>query len=239
MSIAMKTFWAEFLIFRHGETDWNKNYKIQGHSDIPLNDEGRAQAAELAKKLGSFQIHHIVSSDLKRAEETARIALQETGLKIETHRDLREAHMGEYEGVDRMALQHQAAGELWRRWISSKNEDYDFALPGGENKREHQKRMKRFLQKAVLRLDQKTVAVSTHGGSLRRLLQLTDFEAPEQWLVKNCALHLIRVEARTKVAGQSAARGPADNGPAERSEANLTEDLDSGWHWSWHWVQEL
>lgn len=181
----------DLLVFRHGETDWNRNHRIQGHSDIPLNDLGRSQAQDLGRKLSRFKIDAVVSSDLKRAHETAQIALRETGLAIQLTTDLREAHLGDYEGLGREALQTGLASEHWRRWISVKAEDFDFALPGGETCRAHQTRMRRFLEALVSAHSQNTVAVSTHGGSLRRLLQLASHEGGN--IIANCALHRFKV----------------------------------------------
>jgi len=59
-------------MFRHGETDWNKQRKWQGHSDIPLNASGHSQTKKLAEILGDEPIDHIFSSDLSRAVQTAK-----------------------------------------------------------------------------------------------------------------------------------------------------------------------
>src|SRR5271167_231879 len=68
---------ALFYIVRHGQTDWNVEKRIQGCTDIPLNDRGREQAFELGKKLKDVDFAFCFSSDLQRAAETARIILSE------------------------------------------------------------------------------------------------------------------------------------------------------------------
>ena len=60
-------------IIRHGETDWNKEHRIQGHQDIPLNDQGRLDAKVAKKKLKNVKFDVVFSSPLKRAYETAKI----------------------------------------------------------------------------------------------------------------------------------------------------------------------
>ena len=81
MSIAAAT---RLLIIRHGETAWNAERRIQGHTDIPLNDTGRQQARALAEALTDSPIHAVYSSDLQRAEETGRIIAASHDAKVIT-----------------------------------------------------------------------------------------------------------------------------------------------------------
>ncbi|MEK1831722.1 histidine phosphatase family protein [Priestia megaterium] len=59
-------------LIRHGQTDWNKNKLIQGHADIPLNEAGKQQAKRVAERFRDIHIDVIYTSDLLRAQETAR-----------------------------------------------------------------------------------------------------------------------------------------------------------------------
>src|SRR4029079_3482461 len=87
------------LLARHGETDWNVERRVQGHSDTPLNDTGRGQARALAEELAGEPIDAVYSSDLVRAHETARLVAEQRGLDVTAIRDLREKHFGTWEGL--------------------------------------------------------------------------------------------------------------------------------------------
>jgi probable phosphoglycerate mutase len=112
------------ILIRHGETDWNRDRRIQGATDIPLNDTGRAQAHEAATALRErldLAGVTIVSSDLSRARETAEIIAGDLGLAApRTYRGLRERSYGEAEGLD--------VDEFRRRW----GDWHSAEVPGAE-----------------------------------------------------------------------------------------------------------
>jgi broad specificity phosphatase PhoE len=94
------------LLVRHGETDWNVERRVQGHSDRPLNDTGRRQAIELATALADERVDAVYSSDLVRAHETARILAERKGLGVTVVPELREKDFGTWEGfTDREILE--------------------------------------------------------------------------------------------------------------------------------------
>ncbi len=94
-------------IMRHGETDWNLENKIQGQSDVPLNDAGRTQAYEMSKKLSRFNPEYIISSDLSRAAETAQIIGDNLNLRVKYDTRLREYNFGILTGLTRAELSPQ------------------------------------------------------------------------------------------------------------------------------------
>jgi broad specificity phosphatase PhoE len=90
---------TQFYMIRHGQTDWNLEKKIQGCADIPLNETGKAQAAELGEKLKNLTFAFCFSSDLQRAAETARIVLSKHCLiDVQFDKRLRQRHFGDWEG---------------------------------------------------------------------------------------------------------------------------------------------
>jgi len=90
---------AQILLARHGETDWNLGRRVQGHTDIPLNANGIAQAQALADELAAEPIVAIYSSDLERARDTAAAVAARHGLLVAVDPDLREKNFGRWEGL--------------------------------------------------------------------------------------------------------------------------------------------
>lgn len=87
-------------IIRHGKTDWNERHKIQGRTDIPLNDEGRAMAEEAREEYKNVNFDVVFCSPLVRAKETAEILLKGRNLPINFDDRLMEMSFGEYEGIE-------------------------------------------------------------------------------------------------------------------------------------------
>ena len=87
------------FLFRHGETDWNRAGRLQGHTDTPLNATGLAQAEALTERLRPHRLDAVVSSDLARAWTTARIVAEGLGVPLIREPGLREAQIGEAEGL--------------------------------------------------------------------------------------------------------------------------------------------
>lgn len=100
------SFTTLFLV-RHGQTDWNLAGKIQGHTDIPLNETGKTQAQKVAQHLKKKQasIAALYSSDLQRAHQTAREIANGFALEIILNADLREGYFGKLEGLTKQEQQ--------------------------------------------------------------------------------------------------------------------------------------
>jgi broad specificity phosphatase PhoE len=88
-------------LVRHGETDWNREDRWQGHYDLELSASGRAQAAAVARRLRRERVKQIHSSDLRRALETAQIIGEVCGLEVTADRALREVDVGNWAGLTR------------------------------------------------------------------------------------------------------------------------------------------
>jgi 2,3-bisphosphoglycerate-dependent phosphoglycerate mutase len=119
------------FVFRHGETDWNRAGRLQGHIDTPLNATGLAQAEALAESLRAHRLDAVVSSDLSRALNTAQIVALHLGVPLTIDHGLRETSVGDAEGLLWEEAKARFGAELTERWYS----DGNTAFPGGETGR--------------------------------------------------------------------------------------------------------
>lgn len=156
-------------LIRHGETDWNRARRIQGSTDIPLNDTGREQAraaaAALRERGGELPVN-VVSSDLSRARETAEIIAAELGAAVpRVYPGLRERSYGEAEGVD--------ATEFLQRW----GDWHSAEVPGAEPWPHLRRRALSALSRAVRDHRAQTapgaasLVVVTHGALIREVIR--------------------------------------------------------------------
>jgi probable phosphoglycerate mutase len=116
-------------MLRHGQTDFNLGSRMQGQLDTELSELGRAQAIAAAEVLGKLQPLLIVSSDLRRAYDTAVKLGERTGLKVWVDDRLRETHLGDWQGMTHTQIDAEAPGArlAWR-------EDATWAPHGGESR---------------------------------------------------------------------------------------------------------
>jgi broad specificity phosphatase PhoE len=149
------------LLARHGETDWNRDGRWQGHSDTPLNDLGRRQAQALAGGLDE-PVDVVYSSDLARARETAQIVAARLGLEMRLDPRLRERGFGAWEGLTSAEIENRFAESL-RRWRAGEGAGADDAEPFDD----FADRIQAFLEEAVRMHPSETVLVIAHGGSIR------------------------------------------------------------------------
>ncbi len=121
---------ALYLV-RHGETDWNRQQRLQTVSDIPLNARGRAQAACMRDELAVRKIHFVLarSSPLSRAVETAKVILDGDSIPMRGDAAFLELSVGDYEGLYEADLR-TAMGAAYDDWRAL---EHTVAAPGGEN----------------------------------------------------------------------------------------------------------
>jgi len=162
-------------LVRHGETDWNAQRRIQGATDIPLNDRGRAQAAHAADLLARRGWDAVISSPLSRAYETASIIAARVGLpEPETDPRLVERNYGEAEGLT--------------------IEEVDERFPGGAEPpgRERPEAVAARAMAALVDIaeahPEQAVIVVAHGGLIRQVLNTVEPEVQHP-MITNCSIH--------------------------------------------------
>ena len=157
-----------WYLVRHGETSWNRSGRIQGHTDVPLNEHGRQQMTMLAKRLAGCSFSAVYASDLSRATRSAEMIVKGHQAPIWTDSDLREFSYGEWEGLTLKEIETHYPKVLAQRMGFGRNA---FAAPGGEDSVQVLDRVRRFYASAVKRHDDsEDLLIVAHGGSLRALL---------------------------------------------------------------------
>ncbi len=160
----------KIFLFRHGETHWNREGRFQGHLDIPINETGRSQARSLIEPLRRADLQAILSSDLSRAYETGRIVANALAIPVFVDAGLREAHLGEAQGLIREEIESRFGPALLHRWRSDLPTDADVSYPGGESGAAIITRVFGALEGFLAKYPFHRVGVATHGGVIRRIM---------------------------------------------------------------------
>jgi 2,3-bisphosphoglycerate-dependent phosphoglycerate mutase len=188
------------VLVRHGETDWNRVKRIQGHIDIPLSETGASQASRLAQRLeremreegASFDA--IVSSDLVRAMQTAEPSAQALGKTIDTRPAWREREYGAFQGLD----SSQIADRMPDAYAQWQTRDPGFVPPGdGESYRVFYHRIVHALEALLDTYRHRRVLCVTHGGVLdcvRRFVMRLPLDAPRNYPLLNASLNELRFD---------------------------------------------
>jgi len=170
---------TELFLVRHGETDWNRERRVQGRSDVPLNDRGRAQARAAGKLLASRRWDAVLTSPLSRASETAALIAQELGLGApELIEAAIERDYGDAEGLDFRTLDEQWPGRQ--------------RAPGGETRDQVAARFLPALLDIAGRRPGQSLVIVSHGGTIRSVLSsVAPAHAHEK--ISNTSIHSFRV----------------------------------------------
>lgn len=155
------------LVIRHGETVWNAQQRYQGHGDSPLTEKGRNQAEALARRMRRIHFDTLISSDLGRAIETARIIAHHTGHDFSIDSRLRERNFGVLEGL----TAEEINGRFPQVYDKLHANDPDYVIPEGESLRQHYGRNIQFIEACTAENAGKTIALVSHGGVLDNFLR--------------------------------------------------------------------
>jgi broad specificity phosphatase PhoE len=165
----------EIWLIRHGETDWNRNGRVQGWTDIPLNATGRDQAKRLARWLKDVKFEHIYSSDLSRALDTAKAVASVHHMEVTTTKTMREQFFGQAEGLNRV----------------EKDKRFPNGAPDAETWEALEQRVSSFLKEVASHHHTGPILVAAHGGVIRAALTWLG-EKPVH--IENTSMTRLRVE---------------------------------------------
>lgn len=150
------------VLVRHGETDWNRERRFQGHEDVPLNDRGRTQVRALAAELAVERFAAVYTSPLRRAAESAEILAEAFGLRVTASDALREVDVGSWSGLTVAEVQERFP-DGFSRWIDWRCEGWE----DGERYESFSRRVAEgLLELGSRHLGERVLAV-THGGPIR------------------------------------------------------------------------
>lgn len=184
-------------MIRHGQTDWNFVKRLQGATDIPLNEKGEAIARETAKGMEKIHLDICFSSPLKRALRTAELICEGRNIPIIEETRIREISFGEYEGCIYGPEGYNVPDPDFNDFFH-KAEAYQVP-PNGESIRELLERTGNFLEELKLREDlaDQNILISTHGAALRALISnIKGNEIKDFWegaVHKNCAVTCVEL----------------------------------------------
>lgn len=154
---------TRLYIWRHGRTLWNAERRIQGQTDVELDETGHTQAATAAAHLARLQPDAIVSSDLRRAVQTAEYLAERTGLPIQLDARLRERYFGEWQGLTDAELAERYP-EVHARWRHGQRDD---AAVGMESMADLEKRATAAFLDAAEALPGGSTVITAHGGTAK------------------------------------------------------------------------
>jgi probable phosphoglycerate mutase len=179
------------LLARHGETDWNRELRWQGHANRPLNDQGREQARALAHELAADPPGAVYTSDLARSYETAAIVAAELGLPVTADARLREVDVGEWSGLMWSEIEERYPEGAARRLAGGTGWEQ------GEEYSAMAERVVASLVEIAAAHDGGRVLVVTHGGPVVATWLAAGGAFEARPVVSNCHVLPMRVEDGT------------------------------------------
>ena len=152
----------KLILVRHGQTDWNRDNRVQGHTDIGLNERGKEQAKCLAAQLKEEAVTAIYSSSLRRARETASAIAEFHQVPVQVEPDLAELDVGEMDGLTFEQMRSRY-GDILREWMRDAG---PVKMPKGESLEELQERAWAAIQRILQKHPEGTVIVVSHNFAI-------------------------------------------------------------------------
>ena len=178
---------TEIILIRHGETEWNSQQRMQGHSNSDLSSVGQVQIQALGQWMKNAPFDHIYSSDSLRAKQTAEAITQFSGHELKIDLRLREKNLGVFEGLTSEEARERHP-EVFRLFKTAGSK---YVIDEGESTQQLQDRALEIVNEIRIKHPEERVLLVTHGGFIRvvmkRFLGLS-LETPTRFLIRNTGL---------------------------------------------------
>jgi probable phosphoglycerate mutase len=178
---------TEIILIRHGETEWNSQRRMQGHSNSDLSAVGRGQIQALGELMQDVNFDHIYCSDSLRARQTAEAITQYSGHTLQFDQRIREKNLGVFEGLT-SAEARERHPEVYRLFKSAGS---NYVIDEGESTQQLLERALEFIEEIRLRHLEERIVMVTHGGVVRVLMKHTlglSVDAPTRFQIKNTGI---------------------------------------------------
>jgi probable phosphoglycerate mutase len=175
---------TEIILIRHGETEWNSQQRMQGHSNSDLSSVGQAQIQALGQWMKNVPFDHIYSSDSLRAKQTAEAITQFSGHKLKIDLRLREKNLGVFEGLTSEEARERHP-EVFRLFKTAGSK---YVIDEGESTQQLQDRALEIVNEIRIKHPEERVLLVTHGGFIRVVMKHSlglSLEKPTRFLIRN------------------------------------------------------
>ena len=175
---------TEIILIRHGETEWNSQQRMQGHSNSDLSSVGQAQIQALGQWMKNVPFDHIYSSDSLRAKQTAEAITQFSGHKLKIDLRLREKNLGVFEGLTSEEARERHP-EVFRLFKTAGSK---YVIDEGESTQQLQDRALEIVDEIRIKHPEERVLLVTHGGFIRVVMKHSlglSLETPTRFLIRN------------------------------------------------------
>ena len=175
---------TEIILIRHGETEWNSQQRMQGHSNSDLSSVGQAQIQALGQWMKNAPFDHIYSSDSLRAKQTAEAITQFSGHELKIDLRLREKNLGVFEGLTSEEARDRHP-EVFRLFKTSGSK---YVIDEGESTQQLQDRALEIVEEIRIKHPEERVLLVTHGGFIRVVMKHSlglSLESPTRFLIRN------------------------------------------------------
>ena len=175
---------TEIILIRHGETEWNSQRRMQGHSNSDLSSVGQAQIQALGQWMKNVPFNHIYSSDSLRAKQTAEAITQFSGHELKIDLRLREKNLGVFEGLTSEEARERHP-EVFRLFKTAGSK---YVIDEGESTQQLQDRALEIVEEIRIKHPEERVLLVTHGGFIRVVMKHSlglSLETPTRFLIRN------------------------------------------------------